>query len=199
MEKWYRLNKVGQLYKEIDLVYGNEPVLFVCKDSFGQRYLFMTYDSVAMEYVFAPVTSHQLLDMLENRVTMEQTFRNCREIDTTEEADGIITVKRHSSPDFSKDMLPDAGEFFELDSDEISSYITSLKSEKIKWNQSSSVTTEISSFNVSYAARKVINKYSEEFERELALAGRKTRKSGIISISFTASEERENYLNVLEG
>lgn len=79
---WNEISGIGKLYIEKELVVGVEPVLFVCTvdENTDQRYLIMTYDSYEGIYVMRKIDKDALLDMLENRCTMEEKFRLGKEI-----------------------------------------------------------------------------------------------------------------------
>ena len=129
-ESWYDLEGFGPLYRQADLVTGNGPVLFVCVDEHGDRYLVITYDPCVSEYVFARIGDTCLADMLENRITMEQAYRNADIIWLTEDTEGEkLKVKACDPKSFPPDMLPAAGRYFELQTGYISRYIDSLKTD----------------------------------------------------------------------
>lgn len=131
MEKWYLTKEFGQLYKEIDLVYGNEPILFVCMDRNKRRYLCMTYESAAFNYVIAHIKTIDLINMLENKVTMEKTFRLADYIFYSEEGvnENSLSLDRYASHFFPADKLPEKAEYYELDFEWIVQYIKKLKAE----------------------------------------------------------------------
>lgn len=82
---------------------GIEPVLLVCIDDKNNRYLVMTYDSYNGIYIYRKIESDELLDMLENRNTMERTFRLGKRIYKTfiEENSNILGVEEYDSQTFS--------------------------------------------------------------------------------------------------
>ena len=124
---------IGKLYVEEELVVGIEPVLFVCIDDKNNRYLVMTYDSYNGIYIYRKIESDELLDMLENRNTMERTFRLGKRIYKTfiEENSNILGVEEYDSQTFSGSMLPDVGEYYEIHSEYIQKYIEKLRGCKI--------------------------------------------------------------------
>lgn len=131
MEKWYLTKEFGQLYKEIDLVYGNEPVLFVCQDRDKSRYLCMTYESAESNYVIIQASPMNLIKMLENKITMEDTFRRAGSIFWSEEGndEDSLSLVEYSSSSFPAGKLPEKGEYYELDFEWVKDYIRQLKSE----------------------------------------------------------------------
>lgn len=127
MEEWYKFEKIGSLWKEIDLVVGNEPILFICINRHGERFLTMTYDSLDMVYVISPITVKTLVDMLTNKITMEQAFRSGHSIYiSSDSTNDVLFAKRYDSREFPSDKLPDRGEYFELDFEYIQNYIKSI-------------------------------------------------------------------------
>lgn len=127
---WNDVVGVGNLYTEKELVVGVEPVLFVCTVDGNEkkRYLVMTYDSYEGIYVMIKIDNKQLLDMLENRVTMEETFRKGTEIIKTYiDDEGNMRTECFQPGDFDGDLLPRKNEYFELKSRHIISYIEKLK------------------------------------------------------------------------
>lgn len=132
---WDEINGIGKLYAEIELIVGLEPVLFVCVlgEDKKEKYLIMTYDSYEGVFIMRKIEDDELLDMLQNKVTMEQTFRNGGDIFKTYIDDaGIMQCERHIACDFDGNLLPKKGEYFELHSRHILSYIEELK--KIHYN-----------------------------------------------------------------
>ena len=133
-EYWDEIEGIGKLYIEKELVVGLEPVLFVCVDDKKNRYLIMTYDSDEGIYVYRRINKDELLDMLENRVTMEQTFRRGERIYKTfiSENNDSLGARGYNADEFPGDMLPDKGENYEIDSEYIQRYIRSLRTYKVK-------------------------------------------------------------------
>lgn len=134
MKKWYYAQGIGQLYEEIVLVHGNEPVLFVCVDERKQRYLCMAYEPYILRFVIMPISAKTLIEMLENRTPMDQTFRSADVIYTTEENEDEnssvdLILSDHDPMTFPVDHLPKAGEFYELDFEWVKDYIRKLKAE----------------------------------------------------------------------
>ncbi len=153
-EYWDDINGIGRLEIEIDLVIADESLLFVCHEEacHANKYLFMTYDSFEGIYVFRKISDDELLDMLENRVTMEQTFRNGEYIGQTYVQGEILCYDRYEPEKFDGARLPDQGEYYELQTAYILRYINVLK-EKQKC------------FFVEYVPQK--ENYYDCYEREI--------------------------------
>ena len=128
--EWNKVENIGILYEDRELVVGIEPVLFTCLSERGEHYLFMTYDSMECDYVFVKLNVSQLVAMLKNRMTMEKTFRSASAIcETYLDEEEVIRYKEYSPEEFSASKLPERGEYFELSSNYIRDYIHKLKSE----------------------------------------------------------------------
>lgn len=137
MDVWDEIEGIGQLYIEEELIVGNEPVLFVCvsKDR-RKRYLVMTYDSCDGIYVYREIDAKSLLQMLQNKKTMHEIFRDAGSLYVTEicpDTD-LLAVKEEPALSFSDEMLPRRGEYFELNSGHIRKYICKLEQELTRRN-----------------------------------------------------------------
>lgn len=130
---WDEIQGIGKLYTDIELVVGFEPVLFVCtvEDDVNNKYLVMTYDSYGGVYILRKINNKELLDMLENRVTMEETFRNGTSILKTyiDDSDNM-QYEMFVPTEFDGCFLPRKNEFLELKSRHILSYIERIKKEE---------------------------------------------------------------------
>lgn len=114
---------------------GFEPVLFVCivENDTNSKYLMMTYDSCNGIYDIRKIDNKELLDMLENRVTMEETFRNGTSIMKTYiDASDDMLYETFKPAEFDTNLLPRKGEFFDLKSRHILSYIKQLQQEEVR-------------------------------------------------------------------
>ena len=135
---WNEITGIGKLYIDIDLVTGYEPVLdkailFVCTvdENPNEKYLVMTYDPGNGIYVMRKIGNSELLDMLMNKVTMEETFRNGNSILKTFIGDSdILEYESFTPSEFDKNLLPQKGAFFEVKSECILKYMESLENKK---------------------------------------------------------------------
>lgn len=128
---WDEIQGVGKLYTDIELVVGFEPVLFVCTTENNSKYLVMTYDSCNGVYVLIKINNKELLNMLENKITMEKTFRNGTSILKTYIDDsGNMQYEAFNPSEFDENLLPRKNEFFDLKSKYILKYIEKLKREE---------------------------------------------------------------------
>lgn len=129
MDIWDEIVGIGKLYIQKELIVGYEPVLFVCTtgDAKPEHYLIMTYDSCESVYIMQKVDMKDLLDMLENRITMEQCFRKGKYIlKTYINANGNMCFEKFLSKDFDEKYLPHKGEYLKLGGD-ISIIIKNVK------------------------------------------------------------------------
>lgn len=109
-EYWDTIEGIGDLFVENVLVYGNEPVLFVCVDDDQKKYLFMAYNSYESRYVFVKIDEEALSDMLQGRHSIEQTFRNAGRICYShEDAEGNLVYDVYDSLQFDAEKLPKVG------------------------------------------------------------------------------------------
>lgn len=129
MEYWNEIEGIGILNIEMELLVGLEPVLFVCvlEDNPNEKYLVMTYNSTKSTYVMRKINDVELLCMLDKRVSMEETFRNGKEILMTYEQDDCIYVERFNPREFSEDMLPKKGATYNIHSQYILDYKEELR------------------------------------------------------------------------
>lgn len=164
MENWYYAKNIGQLYIEKVLVHGDEPVLFVCVDDNNQRYLCMAYEPEMLRFVMIRISTDQLLDMLENKLSMDRTFRLADEIITTEEnadsnSDIDMILTANDSRTFPADHLPKAGAYYNLNFGWVKDYIAQLKDEQTNADIELSLAyfqpfnkSVIDKFNITYKA-----------------------------------------------
>ncbi len=130
-EIWNRVKGIGDLVLEEILVVGIEPVLFVCRNEDElERYLVMTYDSDECIFVISKIMPGDLVKMLKNEISMDETFRLADTILVTHIGENdVLETKVTKSNTFDANMLPDAGEFFDLKLDYIDRYISKLEKE----------------------------------------------------------------------
>lgn len=152
MEFWEEVEKIGKLYVEEELVVGIEPVLQVCVDQQKyNRYLVMTYDSGEGEFVLCRIAPKALLDMLENRKTMEETFRAAGRIYVTSALeDGRLKLAESKACEFPADKLPDKGAYYDISSEYIQKYIKRLKNVEMEVYE----TIEKTGINLSNSSRR---------------------------------------------
>lgn len=132
-EKWIEIIDYGILYREIDLVTFDVPLLFVCLDKKKCRKLVLCIDEEQGEYIIANVNAKLLLNLLKNENTMEQVFRDSDEGTMLyvyyDFECSAFRLKSMPVDEVSANMLPDSGAFFELNNRKISEYIDVLENE----------------------------------------------------------------------
>lgn len=131
MKEWFYIKKFGQLYIEEELVWGNELIFFTCIDIDNNRYLVMAYESYQDDYIFVKVDSNILINMLENKITMEEVFRQSEWIYETYCKDDEVYTYKYASDVFPSNMLPLYGAYFELKGEWLDNYISKLKNEEL--------------------------------------------------------------------
>lgn len=113
-EEWDNVQGIGKLWMEIVLVFGNEPVLFVCKDNHNRRFLVMTYSESEGIYVISPSSSETIFKMLKNLITLREAFTAGKDIYLTSLCEDELVGKRYDSNSFWEELLPKEGATFDL-------------------------------------------------------------------------------------
>lgn len=136
LEFWDEIKGIGVLNLEMELVVGVEPVLFTCslEDNPEKKYLIMTYNSFKGKYVIREIDNQELLLMLDNEITMEQTFRNAKEIIMTYLESGVLHTQRYNSDAFDEKLLPRKGAYYNIHSKYILDYKEELRTERFSFN-----------------------------------------------------------------
>lgn len=129
MTEWYKTNLKGQLFIETVLVEGNEPVLFTCLDESERRYLVEMLDSFEGEYLIVSINTDDLLHMLKDKITLEQTFKKQKEAYLTSFNDDFdLVLEPVKNSEISSEYLPSHDVYFELSTPRIRNYIKQLSS-----------------------------------------------------------------------
>lgn len=152
-EYWATIDGLGELDMDMELVVSYEPVLFVGVPANNpvEKYLIMTYDSYNDIYIMRKISSRSLVDMLTNKKTMEETFRDTDYIYKTKpktDSDELI-LEKFKACEFDGNLLPDVGAYYDIHSKYINAYIKKLK-EQMKMDNF---------YFVNYASSQVILKY----------------------------------------
>ena len=131
MDFWNKIEEIGILNMEIELLVGLEPVLFVCilEDNPNIKYLVMTYNSAKTTYVMRRINNEELLLMLDNKITMEEAFRNGNEILKTYTLGEDIYVEKYDPSEFDENMLPKKGVTYNINSQYILNYKDKLRNQ----------------------------------------------------------------------
>ncbi|MBO6055365.1 MAG: hypothetical protein J6P84_00070 [Alphaproteobacteria bacterium] len=104
------------------LVYYDGPLLFVCKNHFGQYYIAYCCDVDLKEYVLAATTIRSLIDLLENRITMFCIFQESNEKWKVENS-----CARKIDGTFDELDLPEKEAFLDELSEPFVDYLTDLR------------------------------------------------------------------------
>lgn len=135
-EFWNEIEGIGGLNIEMELLVGIEPVLFVCvaENNPNMKYLVMTYNSSKSTYIMRKINDQELLDMLDKKVTMEETFRRGDEILKTYIKEDELYVKKYNPLEFDENMLPRKGATYNIRSQYILDYKKELRNPKFELN-----------------------------------------------------------------
>lgn len=107
MSEWYHVDCLGDLKETEVLVYGNSPVLSVCTDQKGTKYLVETIDEFEGEFVIAKISDLDIEKMKNNEITMYETFRNSDEILATTFGDNFtLRSIRYTGAEIPDELLP---------------------------------------------------------------------------------------------
>ncbi|WNY25244.1 DUF6575 domain-containing protein [Methanolapillus millepedarum] len=138
---YFSLPKIGYLYLEKVLVEIDvPPLLFVCKGEQNGLYLCVCTDSYKppYEYLAVETTEELLLQMLCNKITMYDAFKQSPKSVAFKIKEGedfrndiINLVQIH---EISDEDLPQKGAFFEIKTEYIKEYISELQRCKGKHN-----------------------------------------------------------------
>lgn len=135
--KWIELEGIGKLEIEVVLVTFDVPVLFICQNEKEQRYLTMCVDEDEGIYTLVQTEKSFILQMLENKMTMEHVFRIAKNgkifLTNYDFKNCVFGVTAHNAADFDKEYLPKEGEYFELCNDKILAYKEKLLKEDLMW------------------------------------------------------------------
>ncbi len=102
---------VGDMTLEYVFYAYDEPILFVCTDIQGTRYL-CSCCKLSEEWAVAQVTEKALLEMLDDRIPLDEVFRSCKGVTFVLRWDG---ERFHQQPGtIPEELLPEPGAFLDL-------------------------------------------------------------------------------------
>ena len=128
MELWNYVYPIGNLYIEKELVYGNELIFFTCLSDNGDRYLNITYDSSKGIYIMSKLNNLDLLNMLNNKITMYDAIKRGEVAYITRFNSNWDLIGQEVSPsNINDELLPKKGEYYELRFDDFEQYCFDLK------------------------------------------------------------------------
>ena len=124
MEIYFELPDVGELAVEHSFyLLDGEPILFVCRDTKGNRYLCSCYQ-MDKNWVIGQVEEMALLDLIDDQVTIREVFERYCSRRWTAEWDGEGFRFEGSVSD---DVLPKKGALLELESEKNGRYAEILE------------------------------------------------------------------------
>lgn len=118
------------LYLEQVLVTFDVPIFYVCRDTLGCRYSVLCLDSDEGEYLISQVSRENLIDMLEDRITLRDFAKagtSTWRVRCGESYDSDVSERLKVIPE---EDLPESGAYYELGyQNDIKDYLHLLKSE----------------------------------------------------------------------
>lgn len=190
-KEWIKIKETGQLYLEKVIVSFDIPILFVCNDFENRKYLCLNIDDEIGTTIIAETDNKMLLNMLQDKVTMEYVFRNAlNDRIMVAEYDSInkkIISKVENAKEISGDLLPEKEAFLDLSNKMILEYISFLDKQLIrvgieKFSDKKTVTVHqvkynsyfssenkevINCKNVKFTYRKTKSSYDVEIESKM--------------------------------
>ncbi len=135
MNKWICLKNKEQLYIDIVLVHFDVPLLFICKDEIGKKYLVECIDEEKEMYILSPIDDDTILNLINKEITMRDSIKqgkNHRVIKVEYNFKSkSFEEKDITSDELHNDELPDEGAYLEYLSSDVRDYKKRLKRKKI--------------------------------------------------------------------
>lgn len=129
MEIYFEFPEFGELMVEHSFyLLDGEPILFVCIDSKGNRFLCSCYQ-MSTNWVIGRVEEKALLDLIEDRITIREVFKQYCSSKWTVSWDGISFTL---NLDVSDDILPKEGACLGLAKEKNGRYKETLKQSGLK-------------------------------------------------------------------
>ena len=132
--------KYGNLVVEQVIVEYVYPLLSVLKDSSGNRYLCMCFDTRgSQQWLISPISASNLIKMLMNRLTLKEAFVKdtgiviyaYRNYETREDS-----FEQMASDKVPTEYLPEAGEYLDAEPNEWEDYIEKINASICVWIES---------------------------------------------------------------
>lgn len=138
-QNWITVEPLGQLHYEQILVTFEIPELFVCADAKQRRYLAVLLDEDCDAYLLVRTTPDILLQMLGEKITMEQAFRSAPDatayyIDFHADEKSYSLIRKPIQDVLPED-LPDVGIFFTLHNPSLDRYREALSLHQTEMKQ----------------------------------------------------------------
>lgn len=112
---------LGDLYLEHEFYSYDEPILFTCIDRRGTRYL-CSCCYLGSQWVLGEITSGLLAAMIENSVTLRETFQKSNTCYFLQRTEVGYTI----TEDIPHDSFPREGEYLDLEDEKNSAFYTEL-------------------------------------------------------------------------
>lgn len=160
-ENFFECKELGRLEIERVLFSSNYPILFTCRNEKNELYLCACCQAneAGKKWMLAETNSDNIVQMLENEITMREAFilpnKKRYSIFTSGIRDTMTVIKNEDSEEWDADNsidLPDKGEYIDAEEDEFI--------EEISFYRNSIMEYFIVNMNVSYSQQT----YNEVFE-----------------------------------
>lgn len=123
MNIYFKLPHIGDLMLEHEFYsLGNDPILFVCKDKVGRRYL-CSCCHIGDEWVVGQASEEKLLDLIDDSVSIREVFETCNSLYFVI-WNGESFCSNSELPD---NALPQTGAFLELEEEKTGAFRETLE------------------------------------------------------------------------
>lgn len=185
-KEWVKVKKIGQLYLEKILVHFDVPVLFVCTDFENRRYLCMNIDDETGKTIIALTSKKYLIDMLENKITMDYVFKKTLDnkitiVEYDKKKKEVITSIMNVN-DTPKEFFPKKDEYFELYNKTLEEYLSFLKKQLLKVEYESFISNNVGIISESISRNSLKANYLFEYTLETKMISKK-KDSCLYSLS----------------
>lgn len=110
---WSKVEIIGNLYKNALIIKDWKNDTYIYRDDKNIKYLIRTIDNVKGIYIIAQLDFLQLSDMIEDKLTLEESFRAAKNlyISSYNIAEDSLNLKKRDPLKISKKYLPKPGIF----------------------------------------------------------------------------------------
>lgn len=123
MNIYFKLPHIGDLMLEHEFYsLGNDPILFVCKDKVGRRYL-CSCCHIGDEWVVGQANEEKLVDLIDDIVSIREVFETCNSLFFVV-WDGKSFCSKSNIPN---NALPQTGAFLEMDEEKTGTFRETLE------------------------------------------------------------------------
>ena len=131
-----QLPGIGRLAHEKTLVQFDIDLLWIAKDTAGNRYAVLCEDDESCEYLIVPVSSKSIVDMLAGGIPMRELFTNPNSAYWAQWAsvDKQWTVKAFDVQSLTDELLPQSNAYFEHEDADLIAYRNQLQEESLLLN-----------------------------------------------------------------